>query len=201
MEDLVEQFKNDYKKYPPSFLTSKWILEKTPHIFKEDRELYLKTKLLLAEKLQIDSCSIIFVGSSCAGFSLAPHKNFKLFNEDSDVDIAVISHYHFDVAWRELRGIDIYAQPPDVQASIRDHRERLIYYGTIATDKILGLMPFGEQWLEAIGELQKNDLFADREIKFRLYRDHESLRAYHINNFESKISEIVNVKAESITLS
>lgn len=201
MADIVEQFKEDYRKYPPSFLTSKWILEKTPHIFNEDRELYLQAKLLLAEKIHVDSCSIVFVGSSCTGFSLAPHKNFKPFNEESDIDIAVISHYYFDVAWRELREINIIAQTPDVQSSIKDHRERLIYWGTIATDKILGLMPFGEQWLEAISELQKIDLFANREIKFRLYRDYESLRAYHIYNFKSKISEIVNVEAQSITLS
>ena len=44
-----------------------------------------------------------FVGSAAIGCSLNPVKNFKPFDSASDVDVAVISNYHFTVAWRYLR--------------------------------------------------------------------------------------------------
>lgn len=200
MKDNVDEFKNDYGTYESTFLTSKWILEKVPYIFGGNVELYLNTKIKISKLLGVDSCAIIFVGSSCTGFSLSPYKVFQPFNENSDIDIAIISHYYFDVAWKQLRDINMSHQPIEVQNAITEHKERLIYWGTIATDKILGLMPFGRSWLTAIQKLQEIELFENRDIKFRLYRDHESLRAYHIHNFKTKIYEVVNAEAKSIEL-
>ena len=62
--------------------------------------------------------------------------------------------------------------------SIRDHRERLVYWGTIATDKIIQILPFGKEWINAIDEMRKIDPTIDRDINFRIYKDFESLREY-----------------------
>lgn len=196
----IEQFAEDFDKYDYDFLISKWVVEKLPHIFNGDYEKFLKIKLKLSKMLNVDSCSIIFVGSSCTGFSLSPHKKFKEFNGNSDIDIAIISHYHFDVAWHTIRNIDLFKQSYEVQESIREHTARLIYWGTIATDKILGLMPFANEWLHAIEEIEKETMFENRKINFRLYQDHEALRAYHLNNFKTNLSAMVGVKSESIIL-
>lgn len=145
----VAQFTADFNRYEYDFLVSKWVVEKLPHIFNGDYEKFLQTKLKLSKLLKVDSCSIIFVGSSCTGFSLSPNKKFREFNEKSDIDIAIISHYYFDVAWHTIRNITPFKYTPDVQESIRTHRENLIYWGTIATDKILGIMPFAREWMQA----------------------------------------------------
>lgn len=197
---IIEEFKRDYGVCDHAFLTSKWVLEKVPYIFGDNTEKYLQTKIEISKLLGVDSCSIIFVGSSCTGFSLSPRKIFHTFNENSDIDIAVISHYYFDVAWKTLRDIDMYKLPYDVQEAISEHKNRLIYWGTIATDKILGIMPFGRKWMDATQKIQEMEIFENREVNFRLYRDHESLRAYHIDNFKNKLPEIMNVEPKSIEL-
>lgn len=190
----INEFKDDLQRLPADLVISKWVLENVPFIFHEDRQHYLEIKSKLSKQLNVDSCSILFVGSSSVGFSLNPIKNFKKFDKDSDIDIAVISHYYFDVAWRTIRDIDYSHQPIQVQKVLDEHRNRLIYWGTIATDKILGLLPFGAKWLNAIETLKSDQLFEDRKISFTLYQDHESLRLYHMNNFSSNLQNTIGVK-------
>lgn len=194
----IEALKQDFDKYDHDFLVSKWVVERLPYIFKDNYEEYLQIKIELAKLLNVDSCSIIFVGSSCTGFSLSPYKSFKEFDDSSDIDIAVISHYYFDVAWHTIRNIKPYGMSPDVNVALREHRERLVYWGTIATDKILGLLPFGEQWLKAIEKMKQHKIFENLLKNFRLYRDTESLRAYHLSNFKRNLPELLGVKSESI---
>lgn len=196
----IAQFTEDFGKYEYDFLVSKWVVEKLPYIFNGDYEQFLQTKIKLSKLLNVDSCSIIFVGSSCTGFSLSPYKNFKEFNEKSDIDIAIISHYYFDVAWHTIRNVNPFDYTPDVQDAIKAHASKFIYWGTIATDKILGIMPFAKQWMKAKEEISKEKIFENRTINFRLYQNHEALRAYHLRNFKMNLSTTVGVKSESITL-
>ena len=35
-------------------------------------------------------------------------KNFKKFNDKSDIDVGIISNYYFDIAWHELRNQKYY---------------------------------------------------------------------------------------------
>ncbi len=181
-------------------MISKWIIEKIPYIFGGDYETFIHTKIQIGEMLGVDSCAVIFVGSASTGFSLSPNKNFKSFDEYSDIDIAIISNYHFNIAWHSIRNVDINKQMPEVKNSIIDHRQRLVFWGTIATDKILGLMPFAKDWMMAIEELHNNPIFENREINFRLYQDYDSLRAYHKNNLEKNLVNVLGVQPQSITL-
>ena len=189
----IEQFTKDFDRYEYDFLVSKWVVEKLPHIFNGNYETFLQTKLKLSKLLNVDSCS-------CTGFSLSPHKNFREFNEKSDIDIAIISHYYFDVAWHTIRNVNPFDYTYEVQESIKEHAAKFIYWGTIATDKILGIMPFAKEWIHAIEEIEKETVFENRKINFRLYQDHEALRAYHLRNFKTNLSTMIGVKSESITL-
>lgn len=196
----IEQFTKDFATYEHDFLVSKWVVEKLPYVFKGDYEAFLQTKLKLSKLLGVDSCSIIFVGSSCTGFSLSPYKNLKVFNDKSDIDIAIISHYYFDVAWHAIRNINPFDYDEEVREAIQSHAKTLIYWGTIATDKILGIMPFAKEWLHAQDEISKEAVFENRKVNFRLYQDHEALRAYHLRNFRINLPSMLGVKSESIKL-
>ena len=127
-----------------------------------------------------------FTGSSSCGFSLNPNKKFKKFDDNSDIDIAIVSQYHFDVSWRTLRNLG--TKKLDLnqfqRASLNDHVQRLIYWGTIATDKILEILPFGKEWLHFMLEMSEELPTQNRKINFRIYKDFESLRFYQTNNLE-----------------
>ena len=169
---------------PPDVFISKWIMEKTPDIFYNKEMQYYEWKHKMASGLQVDARDIIVTGSACLGYSLNPKKNFKKFNEKSDIDVGVISNDYFDIAWHELRNKKYYKLDNNMKRALEDHKNRLIYWGTIATDKILPLLSFGKHWNKVINELKCIPPVNDREINFRIYKDNKSFRDYQLNSIK-----------------
>ena len=196
LDELIQ----DLSTCPKEYVVSKWIIDVVPALFDGDKELYLKTKLDIASGLMIDTSSVIFVGSSCLGFSMNPNKDFKMFDEESDIDIAIISNHYFNEAWRWLRMQDPSLLNDKEKHSYKAHRNYYIFDGTIATDKILHLLPFGPQWLNVIGKLRNNPVFQNKELNFRLYQDHKSLIDYHVHNLKKNMTKLLDVQPTSITL-
>lgn len=182
-DDLIRDLKNEKL----SQVVSKWLMERSlPHVFEGDYSLFARWKLELAAKLGVDPHSLVIVGSACVGFSLNPNKNWKAFDQDSDIDVAVISNIHFDQAWYFLRhlGSERFKYPLFIRETIEMHEATYVYWGTIATDIILGVLPFGEAWLTAIGEMSKIPPTNSRDVNLRLYKDFEALRAYQIRTLK-----------------
>lgn len=184
---MKDDFLLDLIDLPTSFLVSKWLTDRVPYLFGEKNEEFILWKEELSKRLNIDSKAIVFTGSSSCGFSMNPNKNYRDFNEKSDIDIALISNYHFDIAWRTLRdlGTKVLDLTPKQKSAYYDHIKRLIYWGTIATDKILEILPFGKDWSLELMELSKLEPANDRVINIRIYKDFEALRAYQVQNFEN----------------
>jgi len=142
-------------------------------------------KVSTAELLAVDPCSVFVIGSACTVVSFNPHKNFKVFDEGkrSDIDIAIISNYHFELGWRTLReiGAGKYNLDTAGQGAVSEHRDSHIFWGMIATDKILSVLPFGKDWIRAAVRIAQQGPMEGRDVKFRLYRDSYSFVAYHLN--------------------
>lgn len=82
-------------------------------------------------------------------------------------------------------GSEIYQLPQIAKQSIKNHVQRYIYGGTIATDTILPYLPFGKSWGVALEEMSKINPTQGRTINARIYKDFESLRNYHVTNIEN----------------
>jgi hypothetical protein len=164
--------------------SSRRIIECVPMIFAGNREAHIEWKTTLARHLAIDPYAIVIVGSACCGISLNPNKNFKPFDDSSDIDVAVISSHYFDTSWHWLRNLGAarHRLPPLAQTSVNEHVSRLIYWGTVATDKILQYLPFGRSWVVALNDMAGVAPTEGRDVKVRLYRDFEALRSYHLSN-------------------
>ena len=173
-----DSFKSDLLSLPTSRFVSKWFFDKTPYIFSGNEEKYIIWRESIADKIKIDPSDILVSGSACLGYSISPHKNFKAFNSNSDVDICIISPYYFDTAWNELLQLNELPQEPKMREAVIDHRSRLIYWGTIATDKILPLLSFGPKWDKIIKDSKTIPDLENREINFRIYKDRFSVRRY-----------------------
>jgi len=183
---MVKEFKDELIACPSSFICSKWVLDRVPFIFNDDRILFIKWKEELASNLGIDPKAMVMTGSASCGFSLNPYKNYREYNGKSDIDIAIVSELHFDIAWKTLRnlGTKRFDLTPKQKSSLQDHVERLIYWGTIATDKLLELFPFGREWNDDLLEMSKKQPAYNRTINIRLYKDFDALRAYQVDNLE-----------------
>jgi hypothetical protein len=176
----------DLSSMSPEAFVASHIFDRCPAVF-QSRDDFIKWKLDLARRLDVDAASITLVGSAAVGISLNPNKSFREFDQKSDVDVAVISQYHFQVAWRYLRanGKDRYKLSPRQKNAWDDHVQKLIFWGTIATDKLLPIFPFARAWAQAALEASKVAAIADREVKFRIYADYEALRSYQVRSVKS----------------
>ncbi len=74
-----------------------------------------------------------------------------------------------------------------------EHKRGLIFSGTVATDKLLGVMPFGKAWLAAVGIMATVDPTRDRSIKLRIYTDYEALRAYQTTSVTKLVQSFSQV--------
>jgi hypothetical protein len=166
----------------PAAFVEDHLFDRIPAIFVNDRALFVNWKRALAEKIEVDPACITIVGSAATGASLNPSKNFKPFDSGSDVDVAIVSPYHFSVGWRYLRMNGTRRLRVDARTRIAwdEHVSRYIYWGTIATDRLLGVLPFGLQWLHAISDVAQLQPTLGRSVNLRIYADYDSLRAYHV---------------------
>ena len=185
--------------YGPRDFVSHYIFEPIPFIFKNEMSSWIKWKSELGAAIEVDPKDIVLTGSASLGFSLNPYKNFKEFNETSDIDCGIISPHHFDVAWRHLR----YRRPDwlnldkTTRSAIKTHRRNYIFEGTIATDKMLGILPFGRVWQLALDKMATLAPTTNRDIKLRIYKDYDSLRHYQAKNLEKLRSSISQAEDES----
>ena len=182
-DDLIQQL----RAISPTEFVENHIFDRVPAIFLGDRALFVNWKRMLAKSLEVDPACITVVGSAATGASLNPSKNFKVFDEGSDVDVAVISYHHFTLAWRYLRMNAARRLSVDnrTRNAWDEHVHRYIYWGTIATDRLLGVLPFGLAWLKARAAIAEAPPTVGRSVNLRIYADYDSLRAYHVHGIRS----------------
>lgn len=167
------------RETPTRFIEDQ-LFDRVPHIFREDRRVFADWKRALGERIDVDPACLTLVGSSATGFSLNPNKNFKEFDESSDVDVAVVSSHHFTVGWRYLRlnGSRRLSVDARTRNSWNEHVTKYIYWGTLATDRLLGVLPFGREWLQASSYMAGFSPTEGRDVNLRIYTDYDALRAY-----------------------
>jgi len=182
---------------------AQFCFDRVPHIFASDRKAFLEWRHCLASRVEVDPACLIFVGSSAIGVSLNPSKGFKPFDNSSDVDVAVVSYYHFTVSWRFLRSNGHRRTRVDARTRIAwdEHVTRFIYWGTIATDRLLGILPFGKQWLNALSTMSRQAPTVGRDINLRIYSDYESLRAYQVQSALRARQELLSGGETNATIS
>ena len=162
-----------------------------PYVFADDTVAYRQWREAIAPLLGVDPCNLFVVGSGGVGCSLNPYNDWKTFGQDSDIDLAVISSYHFDVAWRVMRLTKRGEVSGKVWREIEKHRTNYIYWGCIATDKILGHLPFAKEWLDAATAAATQTATSNRDVNFRIYRDVASLRDYTVNGLRTLKAELL----------
>ncbi len=185
MFDSLQALQDAILKTDPKSFVSHYIIEPIPFAFSGDFTGWLGWKESLASLIDVDPHDVVMTGSAALGYSLNPDKGFKQFDSASDFDCGVISAYYFDVAWRFLRQSQVswLSYPSKTRYALNSHRKRYVFQGTIATDMILGVLPFGKEWLGALRAMETGSA-AGRDVKLRIYKDFDALRFYQANNIQ-----------------
>jgi hypothetical protein len=154
----------------------------TPHAFEARPAEYDKFKAQLSHSLNVAATHIIVVGSGRFGFSLAPHKFGRPFNDRSDLDVIIVDESLFDLAWLELIRYDFKSLSfdRDITESLKEHRSNNIFWGYLEPYKLKNALSFYKKvWFPAFAALGFFRPAAGRTVKARLYRTWEHARNYH----------------------
>jgi hypothetical protein len=202
MVDLRADILSALRELNSTEFVAEFLFDCIPHIFSGNRAGFIEWKGQLASGLEVDPACVTLIGSSAIGISLNPEKGFKAFGEKSDVDVAIVSNYHFSVAWRFLRTNGHRRTHVDHRTRMAwdEHAKRFVYWGTIATDRLLGILPFGTPWLKTLAEMARKAPTIGRDINLRIYADYESLRAYQLQSVVRARQELLGGEQTNATI-
>lgn len=163
-------------------LVCELLFERVPFLFGDSWEAYRRWKLEVAAAINVDPSEVVLIGSAAVGFSLDPFKNLPAMHAGSDVDVAVISDKHFSEAWHYLRTVDLTLGTLTARQkyAVLEHQQKYVYWGCIATDRLLAVLPFAKEWLAARSTLSARQPISDRTLNFRIYKDFRALRSYQL---------------------
>jgi hypothetical protein len=177
--DIPEFMKLVLEDEPMRVLVGRLVLDRLPYTFDTKRQ-YFVWRDELADGLHVDARDVVLVGSAATGRSLNSRKRFGVFGKGSDVDIAVVSSRHFEMAWQWFRRVNVALLPLDGDGLhlFQQHRRQYVFDGMVAANYFLGFLPFGERWLQELQRCEKYlpAVLRGRRMAVRIYKDNESLR-------------------------
>lgn len=144
---------------------------------------YHDFRKLVGKAFKIRAHSVIVVGSAKLGYSLSPTKNFKKFDDESDIDVAIISASHYESTWEAIleahyAGVSIKKEETIDGTLVGDIFRRFI----TLRDEFEFVSNHLRDAQVLLGEVQKKvaaPLAIRNTLTFRIYRDIDSLHLYH----------------------
>jgi len=146
-----------------------------------------------SKNYDVDPNGIYCIGSGATGLSFNPYKYTaegpKKFSRSSDLDIAIISPYYFETAWRDLRlaAHPAYSSPSQRLMRKIDHQRGRMFDGAIVANKLMAHLSFGGPWSLALRRMEyewQDTLNITGGLNFWIYRDYWSVRSYVAEGIE-----------------
>lgn len=144
-------------------------------------EQYDKFKKYVAKKLGVHYNNIGIAGSAKLGFSLNPTKNFRNFNDTSDVDIIIVSQRLFNEFWKQYL-YDSY--------NLTTRIENIQYVTFCIFRKYLTLDYFRNnayfnEWQRVTNGFEKDiqlHFQINNEIHYRIFESWDSVKMYYVSS-------------------
>lgn len=192
-EDSVNCILADLKKLPEKDFFLKYIDTREIWYFENQ----MKTENyddrmadILTRFFKIKKENYLIVGSAKIGFSLSPRKEFKLFcsnpenpEEQSDLDIAIISPEIFEELWMDLKG-------HKYKTYFRGYKDVSsgVFRGFINDKYVLNQFSLNSNFKDQIDQCVKDlryEFGIIEPINFRIYKSMEDLFLYTIDGIKN----------------
>lgn len=175
-KDLFEQSSKDiYRKY----LLGQKVWYFSNYFGDENHSIkYDELKYFISEKLDVHFNNVAIVGSAKTGISFNPSKKYKLFDENSDFDIIIVSPKHFNKLWTAY--IEMFYR--GIPMSEYGEVSKFIFKKFISLKNPTQKHPEIINWLKTVEPLVKDlQLFfgVEQQINYRIYDSWESVENYH----------------------
>jgi hypothetical protein len=180
----ISEFKSALgdKSQTNQLIVQKYITHGTPHIFKYNEAQYFELKYEISSHFSENPESVRIVGSAKLGFSIAPHKLWKPFSLDSDIDIVIISKVIFEKFWNDLYDFNI-ALTSRNETEQRKYNTFLKYFfkGWLRPDLFPFRYPATNEWFDYFKSISYGK-YGPQKIAAAIYYDFNLFEKYHIQN-------------------
>lgn len=190
----IEQYKIDILNQELVDVYTKYVIAGDVWYFKEKFgnnwfDKYSQFKVFISKKLGVHYNDIAIAGSAKTGFSINPTKNYKKFNDDSDIDIIIISQTLFYKFWQ--------AYLTDSYSELRVKNYQ--YVCTCIFRKFITFEGFNKNNEEFCAWEKKTKGFEkdlqlrfgiSNEIHYRIYESWEAAQMYYISGMLKNKNEL-----------
>lgn len=142
---------------------------------------YDKFKKYVAQKLDVHYNNIGIAGSAKLGFSLNPKKHYKAFNDDSDLDIIVVSQKLFSDFWEQYLK-DSYN--PTTKINKINYVSFCVFRKYMTLDSFRN-NEYYNNWLRKTGGFEKDIQLRfqiENEIHYRIFESWDSVKMYYMSS-------------------
>lgn len=175
-DNLVSNFRSDLAALESEQIFRKYILNNNSPTLTQHSDYQLKEEI--SNFFKIEFRDVVLVGSAQLGFSIKPKQLFRLFNDDSDIDIAIISERLFVQVWKE-----VYAYKKS--GAYWPKCEEFVKYlseGWIRPDKLppSDNFTFAQEWWDFFQDITNSNKYGPYKIRAGLYYSHFFLEQYQL---------------------
>lgn len=184
----IEQFKSDLKVYSIEEMYNRYLISGDVWIMKrlfgeEWHEKYDEFKLYISDRLLVHFNDIAIAGSAKTGFSINPNKNYKVFDDCSDIDVIIVSQKLFYRFW------DAYIS--DSYAEIRTPYFRTVCFSVFRRYVNVEYLSKSNKeyisWTKQTEGFEKDLQFRfliENDIHYRIYESWDSAKYYYMNGIK-----------------
>lgn len=170
----IDVFKNDIKTYPSDLIVRSHILSGDTHVLESVK--YVQLREDVGAHFRIDSFQVFMVGSGKMGFSIKPTRRYGEFNNESDIDLAIISPDLFQRVWEIAYKYKISGAYWPKQDAFFEY----LISGWIRPDKFPNseIDPFFDNWWNFFNTLTRSRKYGHYKIRAGLYQSRFFLEQY-----------------------
>ena len=174
-------------------IVQRYITHGASFVFDEDEDKHFRLKKLISDNFNLSPENVIMVGSAKLGFSIAPSKLWKSFDEESDIDMVIVSDVIFDDFWVDLYDFNLELTSRTEAEQNRFNRFLNYFFkGWIRPD----LFPFSynkkDEWFEFFRTISYGE-FGARKITGAIFRNSYFYENYHIRNVKNiRLGGLIN---------
>lgn len=160
LDNEVEAFKIDLKKYSTSELVQKKLIFGDCQVL--DSERYFHLRLKIAKQFSVHPNEVLVVGSAKLGFSIAPKKKYRHFGDSSDIDVVIVSDTLFSSVWASVYSFWRDKVIWEAEADFKKY----LFRGWIRPDKLppSTKFNFSRDWWEFFREITASGEFGPYKI-------------------------------------
>jgi len=190
---MLEEFKKSLLDSSCSDMeiVDKYIMFGTPYIFNENESIYYELKKDISNFFGTSINCVNVVGSAKLGFSIAPQKRFRPIQDDSDIDVAIISDELFDTFWEKLFEFNInLVSRNNNEQELYDKFLTYFFRGWLRPD----CFPFNykgkQDWFDFFRKISYKK-YDQRKVTGAIYKNEYFFKKYHENNIKN-LREVLN---------